>query len=104
MDRVLCISVRNFKLDQHRDRLAGSVLRIRTGIRNDEVHLRQDVSARAEMGCPHFAGIFAMDASVELMQSIGVREIEARALELNRLLTGRLEEIGWRVLSPLGEV
>ena len=73
------------------------------GNRNDEVHLRHDVSARAEMGCPHFAGIFAMDASVELMQSIGVREIEARALELNRLLTGRLEEIGWRVLSPLGD-
>lgn len=73
------------------------------GVRNDEVHLRQDVSARAEMGCPHFAGIFAMDASVELMQSIGMKEIEARALELNRFLTGRLEEIGWTVLSPLGD-
>lgn len=73
------------------------------GNRNDEVHLRHDASARAEMGCPHFAGIFAMDASVELMQSIGMRNIEARALELNRLLTGRLEEIGWKVLSPLGD-
>ena len=72
------------------------------GTRNDEVHLRHDVSARAEMGCPHFAGIFAMDASVELMQEIGIRNIEARALELNRLLTNRLREIGWTVLSPLG--
>jgi cysteine desulfurase/selenocysteine lyase len=71
--------------------------------RNDEVHLRHDVSARAEMGCPHFAGIFAMDASIELMQSIGMRNIESRALELNRRLTNRLDEIGWRVLSPLGK-
>jgi cysteine desulfurase / selenocysteine lyase len=73
------------------------------GVRNDEVHLRQDVSARAEMGCPHFAGIFAMDASVELMREIGIQNIEARALELNRLLTSRLREIGWKVLSPLGK-
>ena len=72
-------------------------------VKNDEVHLRNDVSARAEMGCPHFAGIFAMDASVQLMQEIGIRNIEMRALELNRLLTRRLEEIGWKVLSPLGE-
>jgi selenocysteine lyase/cysteine desulfurase len=70
---------------------------------NDEVHLRRDVSARAELGCPHFSGIFALGASVEFMQSIGMRNIEARALEFNRLLTDRLQEAGWRVLSPLGE-
>jgi selenocysteine lyase/cysteine desulfurase len=69
--------------------------------RNDEVHLRHDVSARAELGCPHFAGVFALGASIELMQSIGIANIEARALELNRILTSRLSEIGWRVLSPL---
>lgn len=72
-------------------------------MRNDEVHLRPDMSARAEMGCPNFAGIFAMDASIELMQTIGMRNIEARALELNQRLTSQLDEIGWRVLSPLGE-
>jgi len=69
--------------------------------RNDEVHLRHDVAARAELGCPHFAGIFSLDASIELMQSIGMPNIEARALELNRMLTAKLNEIGWRVLSPL---
>jgi len=69
--------------------------------RNDEVHLRHDVAARAELGCPHFAGIFSLGASIELMQSIGMANIELRALELNRTLTGRLDEIGWRVLSPL---
>jgi selenocysteine lyase/cysteine desulfurase len=70
-------------------------------MRNDEVHLRHDMSARAELGCPHFAGIFALGASTELMQSIGIANIEARALELNRVLTTRLNEIGWKVLSPL---
>jgi cysteine desulfurase/selenocysteine lyase len=73
------------------------------GTRNDEVHLRHDVSARAELGCPHYAGIFALGASVERMRFIGIANIEARALELNRTLTARLSEIGWTVLSPLGE-
>lgn len=73
------------------------------GGKNDEVHLRRDVSARAELGCPPFAGVFALGASVEFMQSIGMKNIESRALELNRLLTDRLQDAGWRVLSPLGE-
>ena len=73
------------------------------GDSNNEVHLRQDLSARAELGCPHFAGIFALGASIELMQSIGMANIEARALELNRILTTRLSEIGWKVLSPLAQ-
>jgi len=73
------------------------------GDRNNEVHLRHDVSARAELGCPHFPGIFALGASVEMMQSIGLKSIEERALELNRYLTNRLIESGWKVLSPLNE-
>ena len=68
---------------------------------NNEVHLRHDASARAELGCPNFAGILALGASIELMQSIGIENIQARALELNRKLTTRLSEIGWKVLSPL---
>ena len=73
------------------------------GMRNDEVHLRHDVASRAEIGCPHFAGIFSLGASVELMQSIGIENIQSRALELNRILTSRLNEAGWKVLSPLGD-
>jgi len=73
------------------------------GTRNDEVHLRHDVAARAELDCPHFAGIFALGASIEMMQLIGMPNIEPRALELNRTLTKKLDEIGWRVLSPLGD-
>src|SRR5687767_6474708 len=71
------------------------------GTRNDEVHLRHDAAARAELGCAHFAGIFALGDSIDLMQSIGLTNIETRALELNHVLTARLAEIGWKVLSPL---
>lgn len=70
-------------------------------MRNDEIHLRQDAAARAELGCPHFAGIFALGASVAFMQEIGVKNIQTRALELNRRLTDQLAEGGWDVLSPL---
>ena len=70
---------------------------------NNEVHLRHDVSSRAELGCPNFAGVFALGASIEMMQSIGMENIQARALELNRRLTARLQESGWKVLSPVGE-
>ncbi len=73
------------------------------GMRNDEVHLRHDVASRAEIGCLHFAGVFALGASIEMMQSIGIENIQTRALELNRRLTSRLDESGWKVLSPLGE-
>src|SRR6266852_1431013 len=52
-------------------------------MRNDEAHLRHDAAARAELGCPHYAGIFALGASVDLLSSIGIENIEERALALN---------------------
>jgi cysteine desulfurase/selenocysteine lyase len=70
-------------------------------MRNDEIHLRKDVAARVEPGCPHFAGIFALGASVEFINKLGIKAIEARALSLNEYLTRRLKEEGWKVLSPL---
>jgi cysteine desulfurase / selenocysteine lyase len=70
-------------------------------MRNNEIHLRHTLSARSELGCPHFAGIFALGASVEMIHSIGPANIEERALVLNRKLTERLHEAGWKVLSPL---
>jgi selenocysteine lyase/cysteine desulfurase len=72
-------------------------------MKNDEIVMRYDASARAEMGCPHFAGIFALGASVELLTKVGMQEIEVRALSLNQYLTNRMNEIGWKVLSPLRE-
>jgi selenocysteine lyase/cysteine desulfurase len=70
-------------------------------MRNNEIHLRHTLSARSEPGCPHFAGIFALGASIQMIQSLGPASIEARVLELNRRLTARLTEAGWNVLSPL---
>ena len=73
------------------------------GDSNDEVHLRHDMSARAELGCPHFSGLFALGASIEMMEAIGIKHIEQRALELNRRLTSSLDEAGWKVLSPIAD-
>lgn len=71
--------------------------------RNDEIHLRHDAAARAELGCPHFAGMFALGASVDLITEVGIKKIEERALSLNRFLTTRLTDSGWKVLSPLSD-
>ena len=70
-------------------------------MRNDEYTLRTDAAPRAETGCPHFAGIFALGAAADYLQKIGTASIEQRALSLNRRLTERLTEAGWNVLSPL---
>lgn len=67
---------------------------------NREFHVRRDAAARVELGCPHFAGIFALGAAIEYQAKLGVQNIERRVLELNRYLTGRLFEEGWPVLSP----
>jgi selenocysteine lyase/cysteine desulfurase len=70
-------------------------------MRNNELHPRHDAAARIELGCPHFAGMFSLGASVSLINEIGINNIQERALSLNRLLTDRLAESGWKVLSPL---
>ncbi|HEV7746800.1 MAG TPA: aminotransferase class V-fold PLP-dependent enzyme [Pyrinomonadaceae bacterium] len=71
--------------------------------RNNEIHLRHDAAARTELGCPHFAGMFALGAAVHLTAHVGMKNIEQRALELNRYLTNRLFEAGMKVLSPLAD-
>jgi len=70
-------------------------------MRNSELHPRHDAAARLELGCPHFAGIFSLGESVRLINELGIRNIQERALVLNRLLTQLLAENGWKVLSPL---
>lgn len=70
-------------------------------MRNDEIDLRNDAAARAELGVPVLASIFALGASVARLNEIGIGKIEERALEVNRYLTARLREAGYVVLSPL---
>jgi selenocysteine lyase/cysteine desulfurase len=70
-------------------------------MRNDELRPRHDAAARSELGCPHFAGIFSLGASLKLSAEIGIQNIQNRVLDLNQELTARLTGNDWRVLSPL---
>jgi selenocysteine lyase/cysteine desulfurase len=70
-------------------------------MRNDELTPRHDAAARVELGCPHFAGMFSLGASLDLIKEAGLDNIQTRALELNRYLTARFDEAGFEVLSPL---
>src|SRR5438067_1521495 len=70
-------------------------------MRNDSYDVRGDAAARAEMGCPHFANIFALGEAARQILEIGADNIERRALALNRRLTESLADSGWRILSPL---
>lgn len=70
-------------------------------MRNSEFRPRHDTAARVELGCPHFAGIFSLGASVDLIEEIGIRSIQERVRELNRSLTMRLAAEGYEALSPL---
>jgi cysteine desulfurase / selenocysteine lyase len=70
-------------------------------MRNDAYRLREDAAARAETGCPHFAGIFALGEAARHLLELGPARVEERALAVNRWLTGSLEAAGWEVLSPL---
>jgi selenocysteine lyase/cysteine desulfurase len=72
-------------------------------MRNDSYRLRADAAARAETGCPHFAGIFALGEATRQLLELGVEHVERRALALNRRLTESLSAAGHEVLSPLGE-
>jgi cysteine desulfurase/selenocysteine lyase len=71
------------------------------GMRNDSYRLRGDAGARAETGCPHFAGIFALGEAARRALELGPAQIESRALAINRRLTESLAAAGWEVLSPL---
>lgn len=70
-------------------------------MRNDSYNLRADASARAELGCPHFAGIFAIGEAARQYLEIGADRIEQRALAINRRMTESIASAGWTVLSPL---
>jgi selenocysteine lyase/cysteine desulfurase len=70
-------------------------------MRNDEFRPRHDAAARVELGCPHFAGMFSLGASLDLINEVGIDNIQTRVLELNRYLTSGLMENEWDVLSPL---
>lgn len=69
-------------------------------MRNDEFRPRHDAAAGVELGCPHFAGIFALGAALDLIAEVGIQNIQNRVLDLNSYLTSHLAENGWKILSP----
>ena len=70
-------------------------------MRNDELRPRHDAAARVELGCPHFAGMFSLGAAIDLINEVGIANIQQRVLELNSFLTARLTNDKWTILSPL---
>lgn len=59
-----------------------------------------DDARRFDTGCYNIAGILGMGASIELLLSIGIKEIAERILLLTDHLTAGLSQRGYRVLSP----
>jgi len=66
---------------------------------NDRLDLKETAAA-LEVGCPHFAGIFALGAALKLFEDIGQPQIEQRIHELTDYLHQRLEAEGFRIASP----
>lgn len=67
---------------------------------------RLDIAPRAaalEQGHPPFAGVFALGASLELMEELGIHKIGRRIVELTGYLHGRLDAAGIWVLSTRDE-
>ena len=66
---------------------------------NDRLNLK-DTAAVFEVGCPHFAGIFALGGSLELFEEIGQPAMQQRVEQLTDYLHARLDETGLTVASP----
>ena len=68
---------------------------------NDRLELKETAAA-LEVGCPHFAGIFALGAALRLFEEIGKSRIEERVHELTDYLHQRLQAAArFNVVSPL---
>jgi cysteine desulfurase / selenocysteine lyase len=72
----------------------------------DTEHYRgefHDDARRFEFATPNTAGIYALDAALELLLDIGIDAIEPRVIGLTNRLVDGLRHRGCRVLSPRGE-
>lgn len=64
-----------------------------------ELKLKQDAS-RYEGGSLNVPGMFGLGASIDLLQSLGVENVAAAILDITDHLCSRLQEGGFRVISP----
>ena len=67
---------------------------------NDRLDLKETAAA-LEVGCPHFAGIFALGAALNLFEEIGKARIEARIHAVTDYLHQRLQAERFNIASPL---
>jgi cysteine desulfurase / selenocysteine lyase len=66
---------------------------------NDRLDLK-DTAAELEVGCPHFAGIFALGGALDLFADIGAERVEQRVHELTDYLHTRVASAGLKIASP----
>jgi len=64
-----------------------------------ELKLKQDAS-RYEGGSLNVPGMFGLGASIDLLQSLGIENVAASILDITDHLSARLQEGGFRVVSP----
>jgi selenocysteine lyase/cysteine desulfurase len=64
-----------------------------------ELKLKQDAS-RYEGGSLNVPGMFGLGASIDLLQSLGVENVAAAILDITDSLCSRLQDGGFRVVSP----
>lgn len=57
-------------------------------------------AARFEVGNPNFAGLFALDAALSLLEDVGPERVQAHVLELARRLLDGLECLPIEVITP----
>jgi selenocysteine lyase/cysteine desulfurase len=66
---------------------------------NDRLDLKP-TAAVFEVGCPHFAGIFALGGSLDLLAELGAGAVQERVTELTDYLHERLAAAGFEIASP----
>jgi selenocysteine lyase/cysteine desulfurase len=64
-----------------------------------ELKLKQDAS-RYEGGSLNVPGMFGLGASIDLLQSLGIENVAAAIIDITNHLCSRLQEGGFRVVSP----
>jgi len=65
---------------------------------NSDFQIRHEASA-IEAGCPHFPSIFALSGALDLINSIGIKQIHERVIYLNKLLQQKVETLGFSVVA-----
>lgn len=69
---------------------------------NTNLDIKKDAT-EYELGCMHFAPIFALGGAVDFLNSIGAKNIHKRILELGNYLIKKLQKLGLEVISPTDE-